>query len=973
MITEKENTNEKSLISQTEVNEILKHLNISYSDFDSLDLSAIQLKSGAPLFQLGDPSDYIYLILDGEIDLIKKQSFGKTQSSLVKNQFFGHTEFFLGTERTSIAIAMKDSRLLKLSRENIDYLLKKYPSLMNNIKNSSPDLGSDTIDDFEKYTMNASEIKQEPSGNLNAKQKGNFDKAAGDTVQALKLNMELNSSLEGNTEQLKNQFFQNLNNYLSNIEAEKNRLRISSASYELKIRELQSEIEALKEREKTISAISIEKSEIVVAQTHKIVKLETEAAKFGALEAEHKDQIKTVTDEKEKNKLRIDELKSELLEKTKTISELKASAENHSKEIEKRDKLINEQKAELESTKQKINIFTQEIFLKDKNLEDLRIEYENKNELVSKQNANLNKYKADIERLEIKFGNKEETISRLSAEIIDLKRELNKISSSERKKEEHILGQSAKLSFHQNEIDNYKNELKAKTDKINSLQKRFDDLIEELNEKESQVNQLKKTISEEGNRVSNFDTEKENELNLKIEENLHIKTELETLKNSLSRNKLAIQDREIEINKLKTQLKETQILKHQLSEQETKKSAVEKAYGNLVNENQKIYEKIERLVKEIEEKDRRINQLEELETNLSRERLAVQERDTELMELKAEFEEVQMLQNKLKEQEAKNLSIEKSYDNLIIENQKLFAEFEKLTKEIEEKNNKIEQLQEQNSTIDDLKAIEDKFKRIISEKDRKIEDLKTWYNELELIASENIKEFSDNKAKFEAELGKKTSLISELQANINEIKQELEEKELLESQQTETINNQLQKIAELEVKNDESHPKELVVENANEIEPEINDSSSDNKLDDPFDQPEKDGILSKAELVTSKYFDLNKKDESLEYYKYFDVHIVNVNLFRATMNAVPGFSSILQEIINDDQYKIVLNLSKCEFIDSSIVGVLLNSAKKATKFGGDLRLVGLQPTVHSMMELTGMYRIFSSYSTIEEAITSYEE
>jgi len=113
-------------------------------------------------------------------------------------------------------------------------------------------------------------------------------------------------------------------------------------------------------------------------------------------------------------------------------------------------------------------------------------------------------------------------------------------------------------------------------------------------------------------------------------------------------------------------------------------------------------------------------------------------------------------------------------------------------------------------------------------------------------------------------------------------------------------------------------------------------------------------------------------NEGFEYYQHFDMHIVNINLTRATMDVVSIFNELLKEIISTEKNKIIINLSKCEFIDSSIVGVLVSSIKKATAMGGDLKLVGLQPAVDSMMELTRMHRIFESFKTINEAVASFD-
>ena len=62
---------------------------------------------------------------------------------------------------------------------------------------------------------------------------------------------------------------------------------------------------------------------------------------------------------------------------------------------------------------------------------------------------------------------------------------------------------------------------------------------------------------------------------------------------------------------------------------------------------------------------------------------------------------------------------------------------------------------------------------------------------------------------------------------------------------------------------------------------------------------------------------------------------------------------------------------ECEFIDSTFLGALVVSLKKITALSGDLRLVGFQPAVHSMFELTRMYRVFESFKTKDEAIRSF--
>lgn len=106
--------------------------------------------------------------------------------------------------------------------------------------------------------------------------------------------------------------------------------------------------------------------------------------------------------------------------------------------------------------------------------------------------------------------------------------------------------------------------------------------------------------------------------------------------------------------------------------------------------------------------------------------------------------------------------------------------------------------------------------------------------------------------------------------------------------------------------------------------------------------------------------------------KVNEVVVEVVNLTRATLKEAEEFKSRLTQDIELGARKLVVDLSKCEFIDSTFLGALVVSLKKVTGLGGDLRLVGFQPAVHSMFELTRMYRVFESYKTREEAIKSFE-
>lgn len=104
-----------------------------------------------------------------------------------------------------------------------------------------------------------------------------------------------------------------------------------------------------------------------------------------------------------------------------------------------------------------------------------------------------------------------------------------------------------------------------------------------------------------------------------------------------------------------------------------------------------------------------------------------------------------------------------------------------------------------------------------------------------------------------------------------------------------------------------------------------------------------------------------------------DILIEVVNLTRATLKEAEEFKHVLTNDINEGWKKIIVDLNECEFIDSTFLGALVVSLKKTTALGGDLKLVGFQPAVHSMFELTRMYRVFESFNTKEDALISFRD
>ena len=70
--------------------------------------------------------------------------------------------------------------------------------------------------------------------------------------------------------------------------------------------------------------------------------------------------------------------------------------------------------------------------------------------------------------------------------------------------------------------------------------------------------------------------------------------------------------------------------------------------------------------------------------------------------------------------------------------------------------------------------------------------------------------------------------------------------------------------------------------------------------------------------------------------------------------------------------KLVLDLSRLRFVDSSGLGAFISCLRKLNAKGGDLKLCGMSKQVRALFELVRMHRIFDIYDTKQEAVRAFE-
>ncbi len=69
--------------------------------------------------------------------------------------------------------------------------------------------------------------------------------------------------------------------------------------------------------------------------------------------------------------------------------------------------------------------------------------------------------------------------------------------------------------------------------------------------------------------------------------------------------------------------------------------------------------------------------------------------------------------------------------------------------------------------------------------------------------------------------------------------------------------------------------------------------------------------------------------------------------------------------------RLVFDMSRVEFLDSSIIGALVGLLRRARAAGGDVKLAALHPDIEMIFELTRLQRVFRILPSIEEAVQDF--
>lgn len=80
------------------------------------------------------------------------------------------------------------------------------------------------------------------------------------------------------------------------------------------------------------------------------------------------------------------------------------------------------------------------------------------------------------------------------------------------------------------------------------------------------------------------------------------------------------------------------------------------------------------------------------------------------------------------------------------------------------------------------------------------------------------------------------------------------------------------------------------------------------------------------------------------------------------------FDQSLEKHISSGGEKMILDLSRLEYISSAGLRVVMKAAKKMEVTGGEMAIAGLRGVVQEVFKVSGFYSLFKIYETEEEAV-----
>jgi len=80
----------------------------------------------------------------------------------------------------------------------------------------------------------------------------------------------------------------------------------------------------------------------------------------------------------------------------------------------------------------------------------------------------------------------------------------------------------------------------------------------------------------------------------------------------------------------------------------------------------------------------------------------------------------------------------------------------------------------------------------------------------------------------------------------------------------------------------------------------------------------------------------------------------------------------LHDYIDQNKKKVVIDLSKVEWMNSTGLGILISGLTTMRNNGGELKLAGITEKIESLLTITKLITVFENFDSVEQAVESFK-
>src|SRR3989338_9920907 len=89
------------------------------------------------------------------------------------------------------------------------------------------------------------------------------------------------------------------------------------------------------------------------------------------------------------------------------------------------------------------------------------------------------------------------------------------------------------------------------------------------------------------------------------------------------------------------------------------------------------------------------------------------------------------------------------------------------------------------------------------------------------------------------------------------------------------------------------------------------------------------------------------------------------------INTSPQVKKMFEKVMKDKSAKVLINLERVEYIDSSGLATLVELLKNIKNYGGRLKISNLSNKVRSLFEITKLEKLFDIADSEDEALKNF--